>query len=67
MVLVANKCDLDDERVVIIEQGENLAKEFNCNFYETSAKTNVNITEIFHDLIRQMNLVHKKEDKCNLM
>lgn len=29
MVLVGNKCDLEDERVVGKDQGQNLAKQFN--------------------------------------
>jgi len=28
MVLVGNKCDLEDERVVGKDQGQNLAKQF---------------------------------------
>merc|ERR1712177_133730 len=38
MVLVGNKCDLEDERVVGKDQGLNLARQFsNCAFMETSA------------------------------
>jgi len=56
MVLVGNKCDLEDERVVGKDQGQNLAKQFaNCTFLETSAKMKINVNEIFHDLVRQIN------------
>ncbi len=56
MVLVGNKCDLEDERVVGKDQGVNLAKQFgNCTFLETSAKLKINVDEIFHDLVRQIN------------
>ncbi|XP_057296330.1 ras-related protein Rap-1 isoform X2 [Hydractinia symbiolongicarpus] len=56
MVLVGNKCDLEDERVVGKDQGQNLAKQFeNCTFLETSAKQKINVSEIFHDLVRQVN------------
>ena len=41
MILVGNKCDLDDERVVSKEQGINLARQFNSAFTETSAKAKV--------------------------
>jgi len=58
MVLVGNKCDLADKRVITKEQGDSLAKQFNSHFYETSAKTRVNIDNIFHDLVRQV------VDKC---
>ncbi|XP_066912706.1 ras-related protein Rap-1b-like isoform X1 [Clytia hemisphaerica] len=56
MVLVGNKCDLEDERVVGKDNGQNLAKQFgNCTFLETSAKMKINVNEIFHDLVRQIN------------
>jgi small GTP-binding protein len=56
LVLVGNKCDLEDERVVGKEKGQGLAKVFsNCTFLETSAKNKVNVNEIFYDLVRQIN------------
>ncbi|CAF0880922.1 unnamed protein product [Rotaria sp. Silwood1] len=55
MVLVGNKCDLEDERVVGKHQGESLARSFGCTFLETSAKLKINVNEIFFDLIRQIN------------
>ena len=39
-VLVGNKCDLADQRVITTEQGEALASKFNAKFIEASAKTN---------------------------
>jgi len=55
MVLVGNKCDLEDERVVGKEQGSNLAHTFNCTFLETSAKAKINVNNIFYDLVQQIN------------
>lgn len=56
MILVGNKCDLEDERVVGKEQGMHLARQFgNCAFLETSAKLKINVNEIFFDLVRQIN------------
>lgn len=55
MILVGNKCDLEDERVVGKDQGVNLAKNFNCAFLESSAKAKINVNEIFYDLVRQIN------------
>ncbi|XP_063724766.1 ras-related protein Rap1-like [Symsagittifera roscoffensis] len=55
MVLVGNKCDLDSERVVGRDQGNNRAKQFNCNFFEVSAKNKINVHEIFYDLVRTIN------------
>lgn len=47
MILVGNKCDLDDERVVGRDQGQNLARQFNSAFLETSAKAKINVHEVF--------------------
>merc|ERR1712061_571064 len=56
MVLVGNKCDLEDERVVGKDQGLNLARQFNnCSFMETSAKAKIGVKDIFFDLVRQIN------------
>jgi len=57
MVLVGNKCDLNDQRVITTEQGQDLARKFGCTFLEASAKTRINIDTIFTDLIRQINKI----------
>ena len=47
MVLVGNKCDLEDERVVGKDQGLNLARQFsNCAFMETSAKAKIGVNDV---------------------
>ena len=46
-ILVGNKCDMLDEKVVSTEEGEKLAKEFNMPFWECSAKNNINVDESF--------------------
>eukprot|EP00094_Tigriopus_californicus_P010672 TCALIF_10294-PB protein Name:"Similar to Ras-related protein O-Krev (Diplobatis ommata)" AED:0.17 eAED:0.17 QI:493/0.77/0.7/1/0.33/0.4/10/26/456 len=56
MVLVGNKCDLEEERVVGKDQGLNLASQFsNCSFMETSAKAKIGVKDIFFDLVMQIN------------
>jgi GTPase SAR1 family protein len=55
MVLAGNKCDLEDDRDVSREQGQNLAQTWGCTFLESSARKKVNVDEIFFDLVRQIN------------
>ena len=45
-VLVAAKCD-EDVREVSKEEGEEMAKEYNTPYFETSAKTGMNVEEMF--------------------
>jgi len=48
MILVGNKCDLEDERVVGKDQGQTLARQWNSAFLETSAKSKINVNEVSH-------------------
>jgi len=54
MVLVGNKCDLGDQRVITTDQGDALANKFKCKFLEASAKTKINVEQVFFDLVRQI-------------
>jgi Ras-related protein Rap-2C len=68
MVLVGNKVDLEVEREVSIEEAKQLGKEWNCPVIETSARTNVAVNDVFHDIVRQMTLNRPKRKKmCTLL
>lgn len=43
VILVGNKCDMEEERVVSAERGRQLAEQLGVEFYETSAKENINV------------------------
>jgi GTPase SAR1 family protein len=45
-VLVGNKIDLDSERVVSTSEGQKIAKEHGMDYFEVSAKENINIQEV---------------------
>ena len=54
IVLVGAKCDLEDSREVTREQGEELARELNCPFFETSAKDNICVDDAFAEIVREI-------------
>jgi len=54
MVVVGNKSDLESERQVSSQEGQDLARNFGSPFFETSAKTRVNVEESFYQLVREI-------------
>ena len=51
MILVGNKCDMEDERVVSTERGKQLADQLRLEFFESSAKENINVKIVFERLV----------------
>ena len=51
MVLIGTKCDAEDKRQVMKEEGLEVAEKYGIQFFETSAETGVNITEALEALI----------------
>ena len=53
-VLIGNKSDLEDKRVVSFNQGKEFADTYGLKFIETSAKKNLNVNEAFETLGREL-------------
>ena len=64
IILIGNKCDLEDERKVTIEMGENKARDLNCPFFETSALNNIHIEEVFQKIAE--NIYNRFKNEKNL-
>ena len=54
IMLIGNKSDLEDKRVIQKEQGIKKSEEFKIAFFETSALNGENITKAFDELIEQI-------------
>ncbi|XP_020666228.2 GTP-binding protein Rit2 [Pogona vitticeps] len=64
LVLVGNKIDLKEYRQVCREEGMNLAREYGCPFFETSAALHFYIDDVFHQLVRE---IRRKEKSLTLV
>ena len=54
MILCGNKCDMEKERNISRNEGENLANSYKIPFFECSAKENINIDEIFNTMAKNI-------------
>lgn len=66
-ILIGNKCDMNDKKVITTEQGQALADEFGIRFVETSAKSNIGVEEAFFALARDIKkriIDHATEQKA---
>eukprot|EP00761_Pharyngomonas_kirbyi_P010184 gb/GECH01010202.1/.p1 GENE.gb/GECH01010202.1/~~gb/GECH01010202.1/.p1 ORF type:complete len:197 (+),score=35.17 gb/GECH01010202.1/:1-591(+) len=52
IVLVGNKADLDQQRKVPTEEGEELARKYGIKFFESSAKSRLHVEDTFHAVAR---------------
>jgi Ras-related protein Rab-35 len=53
-ILVGNKCEDKENRVVLEEDARRLATAIKVDYYETSAKDNLNVQEMFNAITRQV-------------
>ena len=61
-VLIGNKTDLEDKRVVSYNQGKEFADTYGLKYIETSAKKNLNVNEAFETLGREL-IIASEEKK----
>ncbi len=55
MILIGNKVDCaEDDRQVSKREAETLASQLNIKYFETSAKENINITEVIEHLLQNI-------------
>lgn len=54
IVLIGNKNDLNDQRLVSFEEGEAFAKRNELIFFETSAKTSAGVEDTFTQATKQI-------------
>lgn len=68
-ILIGNKCDWEEKRVVSTERGEELARELGIPFIETSAKSNINVEKAFYQLAQYffLHITHNREIKQKLI
>ena len=63
-ILLGNKCDLSDTREVQKEDAEIFCNEKKIDFFETSAKENINLDEAFKKMVE---LIFKTKETQNLL
>ena len=61
IILIGNKCDLNEERIISKEEGKELSNKYQLSFFETSNKTGENVEEAVLDLINKI-IKTKKND-----
>ncbi|KAL9698654.1 hypothetical protein quinque_002095 [Culex quinquefasciatus] len=52
MLMVGNKSDLDHQRVVSLEEAQQLSRQLKIPYIECSAKLRINVDQAFHELVR---------------
>jgi small GTP-binding protein len=62
IVMVGNKCDLDERRAVSYEEGQKAAQKNGIEFFECSAKKEIRVDAAFEHLARKVLATQKKAE-----
>ena len=65
MLLIGNKSDLEDKRIINKEEGEEKAKSFELGFIETSAYNGDNIDQAFDIMLKEVLKRYKVDNDIN--
>lgn len=60
-VIIGNKCDLDCDDRVTLEEGMELAEKLQADFFETSAKQRENIDECYYALVQRIHSIEREQ------
>uniref|UniRef100_A0A8C6UI49 small monomeric GTPase n=1 Tax=Neogobius melanostomus TaxID=47308 RepID=A0A8C6UI49_9GOBI len=63
LLVVGNKCDLEERRQVQTEEAAAKSLEWGVPYVETSAKTRANVDKVFFDLMREVRKKKMSESK----
>ena len=63
-ILIGNKCDLEDKRVITYNQGKEFADTYGLKFIETSVKKNLNVNEAFQTIGKEL-MASNTDNKIN--
>ncbi len=66
VVMIANKCDLEDEYDFSEEDLKQMAGTYGCPCYITSAKTGDHVEDAFQTIAREMALIHLKKKEVKI-
>ena len=65
ITLVGNKIDEEDLRKISFDEGQKLAAEYDLKFFETSAKKNLRVSEVFNYITEEINNHNIKKEGEN--